>query len=265
MTTKKRDSKLEYNYIGSEKKNSNIIIQKKGQYVTGYSVGILYLDACWYPVIPGNVANLETYDFPVRLKVVPDCHTSNLLSGDLALLESIIKAAKELEDEGARAICAACGFFGNFQDKVATAVAIPVYLSSMIQVPWIKTGLKPGQKIGILTAYAAGLTESLFSSCGITDTSNLIISDLSQEPEFSAILENRGSFDNEKVRQEVVKAAITLVEDNSDIGAILLECSDMPPYAADVQKAVRLPVYDFITMIRWVHHATSQRPYYGVF
>ncbi|KAB2333373.1 aspartate/glutamate racemase family protein [Cytobacillus depressus] len=242
-----------------------MVYQKKGQYVTGFSVGILYLDACWYPVIPGNVANLETYDFPVQLKVVSGCHTANLLSGDSTLLDSIIDAAKELEAEGARAISAACGFFGNFQDKVAEAVDIPVYLSSVIQIPWIRTGLKSSKKIGILTAYEAGLTEKLFESCGVTNTGNLIIRDLSQEEEFSAILENRGSFDNEKVRQEVVEAAISMVTEHPDIGAILLECSDMPPYAADIQRSVKLPVYDFITMIKWLHFSTSQRPYYGFF
>lgn len=246
-------------------KQERMVTQKKGQYVTGYSVGILYLDACWYPIIPGNVANLETYNFPVRLKVVPDCHTAQLLEGDPSLLNNTIQAAKELEEEGARAICAACGFFGNFQDQVAAAVDIPVFLSSMVQVPWIKIGLKPEKKIGILTAYADGLTEALYRSCGITESRNLMIADLSREPEFSAIIENRGAFDNEIVRQEVVDAAVRLATENPDLGAILLECSDMPPYAADVQRAVKLPVYDFITMINWVHHATSQKPYYGFF
>lgn len=264
MTTKKRNRSIEYNYMG-QGQQERMVTQKKGQYVTGYSVGILYLDACWYPVIPGNVANLETYNFPVRFKVVPDCHTAQLLDGEPTLLNNIIQAAKELEEEGARAICAACGFFGNFQDKVAAAIDIPVYLSSMVQVPWIRTGLKPGKRIGILTAYADGITESFYRSCGITDSSNLVIADLSREPEFSAILENRGTFDNEIVRQEVVDAAVRLAEENPDLGAILLECSDMPPYAADVQRAVKLPVYDFITMINWVHHATSQKPYYGLF
>ena len=60
-----------------------------------------------------------------------------------------------------------------------------------------------------------------------------------------------------------VNAAEQLVKDHQDIGAILLECSDMPPYAAAVQKAVNLPVFDFITMINWVHNSVAQKPYYG--
>ena len=57
--------------------------------------------------------------------------------------------------------------------------------------------------------------------------------------------------------------ALELLNDDSDIGAILLECSDLPPYAAAVQAATQLPVFDFITLIRWLHHATTQRPYSG--
>lgn len=237
---------------------------KKGQYIAGYSVGILYLDECWYPVLPGNVANLSTYDFPVRLKVVENCTQARIHVGDPTLVDDIVRAAKELEAEGARAISAACGFFGNFQEAVADAVDIPVFLSSVVQLPWIKTGLKSHQKIGMLTADEHGITANLFKNCGVGNyEQDVIIKDLGKLEEFSAIIESRGSFDNTKVRQEVIQAAEELVRQHPDIGAILLECSDLPPYAADIQKAVQLPVYDFITLIKWLHHSTSQKPYNG--
>ncbi len=253
---------IEYGYLGKGDDNK-IIQQRKGQYISGYSVAILYLDGCWYPILPGNVANLCTYDFPVRLEVVQNCTQERIHVGDPTLVDDIIKTAKKLEAEGARAICAACGFFGNFQDKVAAAVDIPVFLSSMVQVPWIKTGLKPNQKVGVLTADGAGITPNLFKSCGIDDPSICVVKDLRKLPGMVAIVEKEGVFDNEAFRRDVVKAAVELVEENPDIGAILLECSDLPPYASDIQRAVKLPVYDFITMIKWVHHATAQRPYYG--
>ncbi|QQK77747.1 aspartate/glutamate racemase family protein [Salicibibacter cibarius] len=262
MDIEKSLHQREYGYL-NENTIQTVITQKKGQYISGYSVGILYLDEAWYPVLPGNVANLSTYNFPVRLKKVPNCTIPRLLNGDESLLESIIAVAQELEAEGARAISSACGFFGNFQDKVADAVNIPVYLSSVVQIPWIKIGLKSSQKIGVLTAYEAGMKESLFKSCGVYDSSSYVIADLSNSPEFSAIIESRGSFDNEKVREEVVTSAINLVNDNPDIATILLECSDLPPYAEDIQRYVQLPVYDFITLINWIHHSTSQKPYQG--
>ena len=49
----------------------------------------------------------------------------------------------------------------------------------------------------------------------------------------------------------------------TDLAAILLECSDMPPYAAAVQEATQLPVFDFITLIRWLRSGVAQRPYSG--
>ena len=73
----------------------------------------------------------------------------------------------------------------------------------------------------------------------------------------------RPEFDNTVARREVVEAAVSLIEENDNIGAILLECSDMPPYAADVQAATQLPVFDFITLIKWLHSAVAQKPYCG--
>ncbi|GAH16512.1 unnamed protein product, partial [marine sediment metagenome] len=164
---------------------------------------------------------------------------------------------------GIRALCSACGFFGNFHRQVAEALDIPVALSSLVQIPWIKSVIKPYQKIGILTADASSLTDQLLKNCFIEDPGLLVVKDLRHAPEFSAILEYRGQFDNGKVRDEVVGAALELLESNEDIGAILLECSDMPPYAYAVQRAVQLPVFDFITLIRWLHNATTQKPYSG--
>ncbi|MFD1414960.1 aspartate/glutamate racemase family protein [Oceanobacillus jeddahense] len=253
---------IEYGFIDNST-NSSIITQKKGQYISGYSVGILYIDNCWYPVIPGNVANLSTYDFPVRLKKVKNSQTMKILNGDPEMLDNVIKAAKELEEEGARAISSACGFFGNYQKEVADSVNIPVYLSSITQIPMIFTGLKSNNKIGILTAYEKGMTSKLFKNCGVNDSDRCVIHDMSEYPEFSVIIKNKGSFDNEKVKQEVIDAATMMINNNPDIGAILLECSDLPPYASDIQRNVGLPVYDFISLINWVHLATSQKPYHG--
>ncbi|WP_085991003.1 aspartate/glutamate racemase family protein [Oceanobacillus senegalensis] len=262
MSSEALGNKREYGYLTSGNE-SKMITMKKGQYVSGYSVGILYLDECWYPVLPGNVANLSTYDFPVRLKRVPNCTQERIHVGDPTLEDDIIKAAKQLEAEGARAISAACGFYGNFQDKVADALDIPVYLSSVIQLPWIKAGLKSNQTIGMLTADIHGITDHLFKSCGIDNPNYVNVKGLGHLPEFSAIIESRGSFNNEVLKEEVVQAALELVDEHPNMGAILLECSDLPPYASDIQRATGLPVFDFITMIKWVHMATTQKPYQG--
>ena len=253
----------EYGYLSPEEQESQPIFMPKGQNVAGYSIGILYLDNVWYPLVPGNVVNACTYDFPVRMKAVPGLDTPRLHSGDPAIFDLLLKTAQELEREGVRAISSACGFFGHFHAQLADAMDIPVALSSLVQVPWILTTLKRSQKIGVLTANASAISESLLKSCCIEHPERLVIRDLRHEPNFSAIMEDRGNFDNAGVRREVMNAAVRLQEEHPEIGAFLLECSDTPPYAYAVQRATGLPVFDFITMIRWLHHATTQRPYSG--
>ncbi len=253
---------MKYGYIGPGM-HSGQIEQKKGRYVTGFAVGILYSDGNNYPVIPGNVANYSSYPFPVHYKLVPCCTGKRLLNGDSSLEKRIIEAALQLQSEGAKVISSACGFFGNFQAQTASALNIPVYLSSLVQLNMIQIGLKPGQKIGILTAYEKGLTDALLKSCGITDESNLIIGDLSKGAEFSSISNGAGAFHNDRLRNEVVSKATEMTEKHPEIGAILLECSDLPPCAYAIQQAVQLPVIDFMTLIRWAHDANSQSPYYG--
>ena len=140
---------------------------------------------------------------------------------------------------------------------------IPVAISSVVQIPWIRPLLKKGQKIGILTANAVALDDSLFEHCGVDRGNDLVVADLRHGEQFSAIMEDRGSFDNAGTMNEVVSAAVKLVEENPDIGAILLECSDMPPYAYAVQAATGRPVFDFITLIYWLQRGVMQRPYSG--
>lgn len=234
------------------------------QQVGGYSIGIVYIENINYPLMPGNVVNACTYDFPVRMKAVPNLTNDRLFNADPTIADDIITTAKQMiENEGVRGICSACGFFGNFHRKVAEAIDAPVALSSLVQLPWIKSIIKPSQKVGILTANGSAMTPELFKNCCVDDFSNIVVKDMLDSENFSAVVDNRGHFNNEKAREEVVQAAIELIERDDDMGAILLECSDMPPYAASIQEATQLPVFDFITLIKWMYNATTQRPYSG--
>lgn len=252
-----------FGYMSSEEKDCQPIQMTKGQNIAGYGIGILHLDNVWYPMVPGNVQNAWTYDFPVRYKAVTGLDTPTLHSGNEEVFDAILATAKALEKEGVRAISSACGFFGHFHRRLADEMDIPVGLSSLVQIPWIRATMKSGKKIGILTANAAAISDNLLKQCGIEDSSDLVITDLRYGENFSAIMEDRGFFDNAGTRREVVGAAKQLVEDNPDIGAILLECSDMPPYASAIQEVTGLPVYDFITLIKWLNGAVMQRPYSG--
>lgn len=109
------------------------------------------------------------------------------------------------------------------------------------------------------------ITKRLLDNCGISDEmlKRIVIKDLASSENFSCVIKNWGEWDNDLARKDVVGKAIEATTENNDIGAILLECSDMPPYAASIQAEVGLPVFDFITLIKWMHSAVSQKPYDG--
>jgi hypothetical protein len=234
----------------------------KGQAIAGSAIGILVLDL-WYPYMPGNVANASTFSFPVLYKILEGSTGPQILTGDPVLLDMIVEGGKELEKQGVRAIIGACGYFGNFQNEAAARLDVPVYLSSLLQIPIIRRGLKPNQKAGVICAVADSLTPRLLSQCGVDDLADIVIAGAQDLSEFKNIIQSTGHFNSYKLEQQLVGLAKQFVSDNPDIGAILLECSDMPPYAWAVQNAVGLPVFDFITLINWVYNAVVRRPFAG--
>lgn len=234
------------------------------QSIAGHAIGIVVLET-WYPLLPGNVANATTFDFPVRYKILREATVDRIMCADPALLDLIIQAGHEFEQEGVRALVGACGYFANYQREVAAALNIPVFLSSLLQVPMIYQALKPGQQIGILVANAKAINPKMLEACGITSEMPITYLGMEDQPEFSNILEYGGQFDYNKFELEMVSQAQKLVAENPNVGAILLECSDMPPFARSVQRAVQLPVWDFISMINWIFHGVVQREYSGYF
>ena len=243
----------------------NRVKMRKGQNIAGFPIGIIYIEDVYYPMLPGNIVNGYTFPFPVRLKAVEGLTIPDLFEAKEGVFDLILAACKELEREGCRAISSACGFFGNYQDRIAAQIDLPVAISSLVQLPWIETILKPDQKIGVLTADQSSLSKKLLASCNISEAlqDKLIIKDLRNELEFSCILESRGEFDNEVVCAEVVSKAMEILAEDPKTGAILLECSDMPPYAYAVAANTGLPVFDFTTLIKWMQNAVCQTKYHG--
>ena len=253
-----------YGYFDTS--NNNVTIQmRRGQNIAGYPIGIVYIEDVFYPMVPGNIVNGYTFPFPVRLKAVEGLDCQNLFDAADGVYEMVLETCKKLEKEGVRAISGACGFFGNYQAKIAEELSVPVALSSLVQLPWIATLLKKDQTIGVLTAQKDSFTDQLLDSCGVCTElkKRLLVKDLGHEDQFSCIPEGRGVFDNGLVQQEVVGKAMEILEEAPNTGAMLLECSDMPPYAYAVQAATGVPVFDFTTLIRWLHSAVAQTPYCG--
>jgi hypothetical protein len=230
-----------------------------GQNIFGFSVGILMLDT-HFPRIPGDMGNAATFDFPVLYHRVRGASPDRVVRhGQGELLPAFIEGARALEREGVRAVTTNCGFLAMFQSEVAAAVSIPVFTSSLMLVPLVHRMLPPGKAVGIMTVDASSLRPDHFTGAGITKDVPTVIAGLETEKEFTRVmLDNQLELDVDIARQEHLAVSRRMVEAHPEIGAIVLECTNMPPYRADIQAATGLPVFDITTLVRMVHDAVSQ-------
>lgn len=238
---------------------------RQGQVAYGYSIGMLCAE--WnIPFIPGDLNNANTFPFPVRYETVPGASGADVLRGEgSAFADLMVTAARKLEAEGVRAITGNCGFMVAYQDYVAARVNVPVFLTSLVQLPMLLQMIGHDRALGILTANSAALGATEFARVGITDTSRIRVRGMELYPHFNdVVLKELGTLDEELMTAEVVAAAQDLLAENPSLGAFMLECSDLPPYSKAIHEATGLPVFDWANFITYVHHATVPHDYHGI-
>lgn len=246
------------------------MMARGGRALYGQAIGILLFDGRRYPVLPGDVANASSYDFPVRLKVVkglfdvpepPEHWVDGCPPAGAQLMR---EAAIELRDEGVRAIITACGFFVSVQDYLATAAGVPVFTSPLIVVPLLSRMLG-NRKLGILTASSSLLDRAFQRVAGITAEMNVVIQGIEESTEFYAthMGGTRLDMDVDLLRAEILGIAQRFFERHPDMAGMLVECSNLPTFSADIQQVTGLPVFDFITFTRFIHSSVVQKPYAG--
>lgn len=231
-----------------------------GTYAAGFPLGIIMMET-HVPYPPGSPNNARTFDVPVVYEVVPGASMDALIySPQVDLLrERFLEAGRRLVDKGVKAILGGCGFMVLFQEDLARALPVPVFSSSLIQLPQISAATG-GRTVGIVTASAESLTQRhLDIATGGQDLALAVVG-LEDGPAFSAAIHQQtGVLDTDAVESEVVAAALDLQARFPDLGAILLECTDLPPYAGAVHRETRLPVFDVFTLAQWAHHAIEPR------
>ena len=224
----------------------------------GYELGILLLNLVETHV-PGDTANVTTYDYPVLMKVVEAADVNLVTHGDKSIEKDIVAAAQELERMGVKAISSNCGFMLHYQDAVRNAVNIPVYMSSLLQLPTIARSMRSDQKIAVLTAWTDRLTPEVLRLSGLPDDVEVVTNSIQTTSEFL----NMGveDLDTNAFGNRLEEAARELFNSNDNIGALLLECAVYTPYASRLQKAFNVPVYDFISLIDFSRQVTHRRSY----
>lgn len=211
-------------------------------------LGVVMLETR-FPRPRGDIGNAATFAFPVRYRTVRGASPRRVVvERDRALLAPFIDAARALERDGVAAVTTSCGFLALFQEEMAAALAVPVWTSSLLLVAEIEAGWRDGRRVGVVTADAASLTADHLRAVGACADTPL--EGLALDSRFrTTVLEDRAELDIDEAERATVAAAQRLIARHPEVTTIVLECTNMPPYADAVRSATGLPVHDITTLI----------------
>jgi len=240
------------------------MVLKGGLLHTETPIGVLCLES-YFPKPPGHLRNPVSFDFPVIYKVMRGIDVPKLLFNPTPdLVAPFIEAAKELEREGVMAITGSCGFLARFQKELTAAVTVPVLVSSLVQIPMVRTIHGPDATIGVLTASAKALNPIHFKQIG-GDISDVVIKGMEGCPEFwETIIEaRRTDFDMDKLEAEICDTAEAMMNEHN-LDALVLECTDLSAFARSIQERIHRPVYDIDGLIEYARYAVKRKRYHGL-
>lgn len=217
-----------------------------------FSLGVIMLNTN-FPRVLGDIGNPDSFDFEVIYERVSSAAVSAIVTsegiGD-KIKNDIFQSIKVLEQQGVDLIVTTCGFLGEIQEELKAVANVPVLTSSLLTLPFARTFLnKASDQVGVLTFDSSKLNEKHF---GGHFSDDVIIGDIPKEGElFNTIKHDLLSLDTEKAEQEVLQAAQKLIQQNPNIKALILECTNLSPYIDAVKNSVQLPTFDIIQAINW--------------
>jgi len=131
----------------------------------------------------------------------------------------------------------------------------------------IECSMGKDQKILILTANGDSLRSqkgALLNHCGFDcEDHRFIIRGAQDVPGFDAVAKGE-KVPVEFVQPGIVKMTKAIIKKNPTIGAILLECSELPAYADALRYHTGLPVWDAITGCDFYVSAFQDNPRFGI-
>ena len=214
------------------------------------AVGILMLETN-FPRPLGDIGHDQTWDFPVRFRTVGGASAQKVVLEDpRALLDSFVQVGRELISDGCTGLTTSCGFLALMQDELKDALGVPFASSPLMQLPLIEAMLPTNKEAGILTISKESLSAAHLHAAGARD--DVPIEGLPRSGAFAtAIFDDLPEMDFATCRTEICETAERLVSRCETVGAIVLECTNMAPFAADIAKVTGRPVYSIVSFLNW--------------
>lgn len=226
----------------------------------GQHIGILMLDTA-FPRLPGDIGNAGSFDFPVKFLIVKGAlpQLVNRENPAQTLLPLFIKAARELEEEGVKAITTSCGLLASFQAELAAAVRVPVFSSTLLLVPLCYQLTGGSRPVGILTIKKTSLSHRQCLGAGWSpELIPVRIQGMDDQRHFTEVYAENGiSVDEEILKSEIREVTERLIFDNPELGSIVLECTNLAPFSPLIRQISGRPVFGMDDLVRFIHRGVS--------
>lgn len=212
--------------------------------------------------LPGNSTNPVSYPFPVEMVHVKGANQETVaINPSEKVMNDMIDVTRDMYARGIRAVTTSCGFNAIFQVDMADESPAAIFTSSLMQVPFAQAIVGKNRIVAIITASKTKLSEEHLRKSGITDLSNVVVFGLENATEFKKIFGDEPC-QLEKVTDEVLDVALQALREYPNIGAFVLECTDLPPFSSRIREETGLPVFDFNSMVGHVAMALNVHKLY---
>ena len=213
-------------------------------------LGILMLDT-HFPRIAGDLGNPETFPFPVLIGRIEGATPERVVDRKAeGLLDPFVRGGEALIRAGATGIATTCGFLSLFQRPLAERLGVPVAASSLLMIPLVERLLPAGRRAGVITFSKSLLTPEHLAAVGAAvDTP---VEGVPPDGALATVIrKGEPALDERLAEAEVVDAGKRLASAHPELGAVVVECTNMPPYTRALRAALRLPVYDGYDFFCW--------------
>ena len=208
-------------------------------------LGLLMLETR-FPRPRGDVGNPSTFDFEVRAHVVQGATPGRVVRGrDPAALSPFIDAARALVGGGCDAVGTSCGFLALWQRELQAALPVPVWTSSLLQ---LREQQDSGRRCGVITIEAAALHAAHFEAVG-ADPATPVEGITPGSALHRTLMLDLPELDQADAQAQVLAAAQRLRQRHPQIDTLVLECTNLPPYAPALRRVTGLEVLDVLTLL----------------
>ncbi len=210
-------------------------------------IGVLMLDTT-FERHPGDAGHPATWPSDTLIRVVRGASVSEVVDRQgMDVVDLFIDAGRDLVRRGCHLVTTSCGFMAQHQAKLAEALDACVVTSSLVQLGPLLQSVANYRKVGVLTFDSWALLAA--PNGAVTFDRQVAVEGLDPDGRFAAHIRGRRACGYSEMRAETLAAARGLLAQEPAVSILLLECTNMSPFADALRSETGLPVFDLLTAV----------------